>query len=79
MYYAQFYDRAVYPPGTTELIEACGDRGVIILDGRMSRKNMLAESERICRQRRYLAYRIYHGETFTRSQPITKLNLVEGN
>jgi hypothetical protein len=65
MKYAQFF----YPSAVNrvELIEACGDRAVIIFDGRESR----ATHERIardeCAKRGYLAFQIRQGESFSRS------------
>jgi hypothetical protein len=72
MLYAQFFHRAVWPAGTTKIIESCGDRAVIILDGRERSTTHHAISRKECMKRGYLGYRLYRGETFTRSLPITE-------
>ena len=73
MYYAQFFQRAVWPVGTDKIIEACGDRSVIILDGRESRNahHEIADTE--CTKRGYIGYQLLKGETFTRSSPISEI------
>ena len=76
MYYAQFYQRAVYPSGSAEIIEACSDRSVVILDGRCTKKWMGETAEAECRKRGYLAWRIFKGESFTRSAAVSPLNYV---
>lgn len=76
MYYAQFFQKSAI---SDNIIEACGDRSVIILDGRNSRKTMgeIAESE--CNKRNYLAWQIHSGESFTRSTPVSQVNYVRKN
>ena len=78
MYYAQFFNHRTYPAGTNEVVEACGDRAVVILDGRMSRTWMATEAERLCRQRKYAAWQLFKGETFTRSNAISRIYRTEG-
>jgi hypothetical protein len=70
MIYAQFYQKGVV---TGETIEACGDRAVIILDGRCSRRSMGDVAEAECKRRGYIAWRIFAGEAFTRSTPVSQL------
>lgn len=67
MYYIQYFN------GTTKESEACGDRAVVILDGRNSLQTMKNEAIEFNGYRRpvYSAYQIFKGETFTRSQSIT--------
>lgn len=72
MYYVQFFQRAVWPVGTDKIIEACGDRGVIVLDGRESKNTMHEFSERECNKRGYVGWQLFKGETFTRSRPISE-------
>jgi hypothetical protein len=67
MHYVQFFQRSAT---SDALIEACGDRGVIILDGRCSRDWMNSTASDECVRRGYLAWQLYKGETFTRSAPI---------
>jgi hypothetical protein len=77
MIYVQFYQRSAIDPLVT--IEACGDRSVVILDGRCSneRNGRIAEHE--CSKRGYIAWRIFRGETFTHSAAISQLNFVHSN
>lgn len=68
MYFAQFFQKSAI---SDEIIEACGDRAVIILDGRQCMGVMKDLALYSCRKRGYLAYQLHKGETFTRSTPIT--------
>lgn len=71
MIYAQFFQPSATNKET--LIEACGDRSVIILDGRNSKAthNDLARTEAV--KRGYSAYQLMSGATFTRSAPIGQI------
>ena len=73
MIYAQFYHKSVI---SGDIIEACGDRSVIILDGRNTRftKESIAAGE--CRARGYVAWCLYSGETFNRSRPISDIQYI---
>lgn len=73
MIYVQFYQHSAYPVGSTELIEACGDRSVVILDGRLRPQAMGRIAAAECVKRGYLAWRVFKGESFTRSAPISQL------
>lgn len=68
MIYAEFYNST--PSG---LQPACGDRSVIILHGRHSpsTNGQIAAAE--CAKRGYAAWRIFRGESFTRSSPISQI------
>ena len=70
MYYAQFYQRSAI---SDEIIEACGDRSVVILDGRCSKQWIGKTAAAECKRRGYLAWRIFKGDTFTRSAPISQM------
>lgn len=76
MYWTQFYQKGVI---TGETIEACGDRSVIILDGRNSRRTMGEISAAECAKRGYIAWRVFKGDTFTRSAPISQLWYVDNS
>ena len=76
MVYAQFYQRAVWPVGTAELIEATGDRSVIIIDGRLKRRTMERIALAECAKRGYLAWQLFRGDSFTRSVPVTGLSML---
>ena len=71
MLYIQYYDYDL----SGELSEVLGDRGVVILDGRMSLPSAYAEAVNFNGFRRphYPAYRLMRGPSFTRSEPICKL------
>ena len=71
MVYVQYY----YRNQSGELQEVLGDRGVVILDGRNSLKK-LKEDAIACNGKRrpiFDGYRIFFGESFTRSAPITEI------
>ena len=70
MYYVQYYDKR-----GKEFIEPCGDRSVLILDGRNNLKTMHqdAENNNGIRRPYYDAYRIFKGDSFLNSLPITEL------
>jgi hypothetical protein len=71
MYYVEYYKRST----TGDLIPDVGDRSVVILDGRSNLSTMKADAVRYngYRRRRYEAYRICTGESFTRSTPVTPI------
>jgi len=60
-YFATFFQFAVYPVGSTEVIEACGDRAIIILDGRESTLNHERIAARVARERGYVGYKLHKG------------------
>jgi hypothetical protein len=74
MYFATFYQRSAIDPAT--LIEACGDRAVIILDGRESAASHRAIAAAECAKRGYLAWQLHKGDAFTRSAPTSPVNLL---
>lgn len=63
MIFAQFYHKSAI---SEALVEACGDRAVIILDGRESRFSHERIAARECAKRKYLAWRLFKGDSFTR-------------
>ena len=64
MVFAQFYDKALT---SDNLIEVCGDRGIIYLDGRESLFNQIEVCDRYANERNYPAYKILTGETMNRN------------
>lgn len=78
MYFASFYQNPV-DHGQSDLspIEACGDRAVIILDGRNTIPTMHDISERVARLRGYVGFTISKGDAFTRAAVIRKLYLLK--
>lgn len=69
MQFIQFYTRAVTDP--KKLIPACGDRAVIIVDGREREMAHHKLAQYFQMRRGYEAYRLMKGETFTRAEPTT--------
>ena len=70
MLYAQFYQPPVSGPWndySTDPIEACGDRAVVILGGRHNLPDNAQIAERTAIERGYVGYSISKGQTFTRS------------
>lgn len=67
MYFATFYHWSVPLEGKpSRLIEACGDRATIILDGRESLRTHNAIAADECKKRGFVAYQLHKGESFTR-------------
>ena len=66
MIYAQFYTKSAIDPD--RIIEACGDRAVIILDGRNSRSTHNAVARDECKKRGYIGYTIHKGDGFGESR-----------
>ncbi len=73
MIYAQFYEL----DRTNSLVEACGDRQVIKLDGRQSKSSWCSVAEDVARKRGYLAWSIHKGGSFTESRKVVDIQLVK--
>lgn len=73
MLFAQFYQKSAIGP---EIIDACGDRAVIIYDARIRRETTMVDAEIECKKRGYSAFALFHGETFTRSTRITSIQKI---
>lgn len=76
MVYVQFFMPSI--PGfwnnnSTALIEGCGDRAVIILDGRESLHSHTNFAQVEGAKRGYKGFQIRKGDNFTRSSPVTKV------
>ena len=69
MTYVQFYHYIA----NGSLMEASGDRSVVILDGRCSKQWMGDISASECKHRGYDAWCLFKGESFTRSAPISQV------
>jgi len=68
MYFAQFSQPSAID--ASKIIEGCGDRAVIILDGRMSRASMDSIAVTECKKRGYVAWQLFQGESFSRSRAL---------
>jgi hypothetical protein len=73
MTYIQYFERSACDP--TKFIETCGDRGVIITDGRYNLETL----ERVGRDNNgihrpfYHAFQIFKGESLLRSKAVSIL------
>jgi hypothetical protein len=71
MYYVQYYDYDL----AGKLAPPCGDRAVVILDGRNNIETMHSDAYRFNGYRRpnYAAYQIFKGRSFLDGRPISDL------
>lgn len=69
-YYAQFFIRSAIDQN--KIVEGCGDRSVIILDGRITKKLMGEISAQECLKRGFVAWQIHQGD-FRESKPISQI------
>lgn len=69
MYFVQFYQKPV-PGYGDKPIEATGDRGVVILDGREARATHHAIARVECAKRGYEGYTLHKGDAFSRATRI---------
>lgn len=72
MQYIQYYSKSAI---SEELVQACGDRSVVILDGRSSLETAINEGYEFNGIRRpfYAAFRIFKGANFLVSKSISGL------
>jgi hypothetical protein len=76
MKYVQYYHRGVK---TGRIIPACGDRAVVVLDGRNSLASMQQDAIFIARQRGYTAYQILEDDTLARGvRTLTGIMIIDG-
>lgn len=71
MIFAQFFHMSVY--GIHELIEATGDRSIVIIDGRLNTRAIGDIAAAECKKRGYTAWQIFKGDSFTRAKPISQV------
>ena len=81
MRFAEFYHLSTGWNGTDfsgpkKPIPACGDRSVLILDGRWNESRAAHEARIACRARGYIGFTLHAGEAFTRSRETRGLELV---
>lgn len=70
MVYVQYFERGLM---TGDLIPACGDRSVVILDGRRSLESLKDDARKCNSDHRpkYAAFQIMRGPSILRAKPIT--------
>lgn len=88
MRYAQFYSESTgcvpgsipprFDPARAELIEACGDRAVVIIDARIRPEAAGQIAAQECAKRGFKGWRMFEGESFTRSRPVSGLWRIAG-
>lgn len=77
MYFACFYQNPVnYGQKDLSPIEACGDRAVLILDGRNSAQTHVDIARVECKKRGYIGFTLHMGPSFTRASNVRKLELL---
>ena len=69
-YFAQFFIRSAIDQN--KIVEGCGDRSVIILDGRITKKLMGEISAQECLKRGFVAWQIHQGD-FRESKPVSQI------
>ena len=72
MIYVQYFEKSAI---SNELIHACGDRAVVILDGRETMTTHKTDAIAMNGVRRpvYQAFQIFKGDAFSRSEPLTRI------
>jgi len=69
MIYAQFYHYGL----SGNLVEACGDRSVVIIDARLKSRTIGEIAAKECKKRGYIAWAIFKGESFTNSVRVSEI------
>jgi hypothetical protein len=69
-YFAQFFIRSAID--NNRIVEGCGDRAVIILDGRISKKLMGEIAAQECEKRGFVAWQVHAGN-FRESKPVSQV------
>lgn len=66
------YIKGTIPPqfGTPYPVEACGDRGILQIDGRLSNESIRAIAERECKARGFIAWQVMRGESLLTAKPL---------
>ena len=77
MIFASFYQHPVnFGQADLSPIEACGDRSVIIIDGRVSASSQVSIARTECAKRGYIGFSLHKGPTFTRASCVRPLGLI---
>lgn len=74
MVYVQFYQKSAI--NEDKIIEACGDRSVIILDGRNTSFTHHSIGEAECRKRGFVAWQVFKGDSLLHSNPVGSIRYV---
>ena len=68
--YIQFFQKSAI---SEELIEGCGDRSIIRLDGREALRNVDSFAKEECIKRGYLAYQYIGGSSLLSASPLSAI------
>lgn len=74
MYFIEFFQESATQPGT--FVEACGDRSVIVVDGRESAWAHHSHARIEGKKRGYRGYKLCKGRTFSDVEKRTGLHLI---
>jgi hypothetical protein len=66
-----------YEDNMKKPIPACGDRSIIILDGRNNRATHVHIAREECRKRGYVGFTLNSGRTFCDSHEVRPLELIQ--
>jgi hypothetical protein len=71
MIFVQYYNKSI----EGKFIEACGDRAVVVLDGRNRVETWHEDAQKFNGYRRpiYAGYRLFKGSSFLDNQPLTDI------
>jgi hypothetical protein len=58
-------------------IEACGDRSIIIMDGRVNLMTTIITARVECKKRGYIGFSIYRGESIREMREIRKMETIK--
>ena len=80
--YVQFFQMSLgqwpdFKPESKCLIEVCGDRGIIRIDGRLSTENIKHIAQEECKKRKYEAWQIMKGENLSNAKPTGEMIKVQ--
>ena len=76
--YVQFFQMSLgqwpdFKQESKRLIEVCGDRGIIRIDGRLNMENIKCIAQKECTKRKYEAWQIMRGERLSSAKPVSPL------
>lgn len=72
------YIEGTIPPqfGSTKPIPACGDRGVIKVDGRLKDRSIVEIALQACRESEFIGYQVLKGSSLLQATPISQIFIV---
>lgn len=72
------YIEGTIPPkfGSPKPIPACGDRGVIKVDGRLKERRIVEIALQACRESEFIGYQVLKGDSLLQATPISQVFIV---